>query len=325
MSPKRGNSNTTVPLEKYIQQAWNTPEVLNPFGITPSGASVDGSPVVPTLRKGCRNRIIYYIGSFNPPHLGHLALIDHVFSNTNAAVPSSSPPAPDDLNPVALIVLLHGASWVRGKLHKTPHSSSSDDEEPLHLSFAQRYRLVRQGVPDRLTRSGVWVFPEGLGDWWMFQNKLMTACRGDGFAVEFVELLGPDYVVQQRPQCSGYHGVVTSNVCRKADFVPGAVHGDQLVRLEGFGPWGRSDVGGEVRDEERMKSSVWVCEHDGRMGYRIWFVQHEAPIMDPGMSSTELRRIIADHKGKDLEERITGVAMSPELLIDSLETGREAG
>ncbi|KAF7527339.1 hypothetical protein G7054_g10496 [Neopestalotiopsis clavispora] len=375
----RSKSGETEPLEKYINQAWSRGQPIRPFG-QPSASAT--TPPVATLRKGRKNRIIYYIGSFNPPHVGHLALIDHVFSNTKASTSSSS--ADDnDLNAVALIVIPHAEYWIERKARRaameaqaakyprgrgrgksgrgrgsartgrgssTNHNHDGDDEEQkeLHLPLEQRLELVRDGVPEELIRAGVWLFPADLGAWWEVHPKLLSACADDGFDVEYVELLGPDYVRRERPQRSGMHGVVTSNVCRGADFViksddavespeegdGGREIGEDLLTLNGFtgwdlvrGPGVLTNLGHETdtqldqgQDGQKAagddKSKVFVCRSGVNLEYRIWFVQCDKPQLDPGISSTALRRLIKEVDVENLEDAVRDIAMSPTKLVE---------
>ncbi|KAK9780101.1 hypothetical protein SCAR479_03225 [Seiridium cardinale] len=317
MAPKAEEENT-APLEKYIQKAWRNRDAVNPFRSDKKAATTP----VPMLRRDCTNRIIYYIGSFNPPHLGHLALIDHVFSNTNHAssLASSTPPPAGTLNAVALF-------W-----------ATAEAQVPalhLHLDIDQRSKLLRDGIPEDLKRKGVWAFPEDLGEWWTFHPRLRDVCERDGFELEFVELLGPDYVLQAFPQCSGMHGVVTSNVCRKADFVVDTPEGGDLVTLGGFGPWDQLDrdegvelppeLKHEGSQEQKATDSVWVCQKSRNLDYRIWFVQCDKPTLDPDLSSTGLRQIVEGGELDDLEDRVRGIAMSPELLVKYVKEWKSNG
>ncbi|KAI4604160.1 hypothetical protein KJ359_000288 [Pestalotiopsis sp. 9143b] len=362
----RAKKSETAPLESYINQAWKGSHPIKPFG---ERASTDAP--VPTLRKGCKNRIIYYVGSFNPPHLGHLALVDHVFSNTKAPPRHPGPAGgsdDDSLNAVALVVIPHGEYWIARKAHraarereqakyprgrgkgkgkgksakKTFWSADEDEEEEeLHLDLEQRLQLVRGGIPEDLVRSGVWVFPADAGQWYQgVQPRLRDACRADGFEVEFVELLGPDYVKRDWPQCSGMNGVVTSNVCRAADFVTGkrpagSEVGSNLLTLNGFSDWAlvksgdkpnanaeeeaqntQDEENQEGQPEDKNSSNLWVCQGGANLAYRIWFVECEEPRLDPGMSSTGLRRLIHDVDLEVLEEVVQNIAMRPAKLVE---------
>ncbi|ETS74217.1 hypothetical protein PFICI_14083 [Pestalotiopsis fici W106-1] len=355
----RPKSGETAPLERYINQVWNGRQSVNPFGERPSTAE----PVA-TLRKGRKNRIIYYIGSFNPPHVGHLALVDHVFSNTKASL-SGGDTSADDLNAVALIVIPHGQYWLERKARRaameaeaamyprgrgrgknrghanrgarTATPKNEKEAKELQLPLEQRLELVRDGVPDDLVRSGVWLFPADLGEWWNLHPRLIRACEADGFDVEYIELLGPDYVQRDMPRSSGMHGVVTSNVCRRADFVVdspapegGGIGGD-LLTLHGYTDWALVRGGGDVakpgdepttQDQSQAgppiaidkNSKVFVCQGGKDLAYRIWFVQCDEPHLDPDISSTSLRRLIKDADVEVLEETVQNIAMSPAKL-----------
>ena len=128
----------TVPLQKFIKKAWVKETTITPF------------TAEPMLRRSKKNRIIYYIGSFNPPHLGHLALISHVFQNSQDQ---------DEFNAIAVIVLAHAEGWVKRKV--------SSDESPLHLTFDERLRLLEASITKQ-QRDWLWIFPVDVGGWWGF-------------------------------------------------------------------------------------------------------------------------------------------------------------
>lgn len=253
--------------------------------------------------------------------MGHLALIDHVFSNTNRVSTS-----PENLNAVALIAIPHNEWWIERKLYRSRQGQTRSNGADLHLKLKQRYELLNDGIPIETKRDGVWVFPGKPEDWWRFQGRMKSLCERDGFEIEFVELLGPDYVSKTQPQCSGVHGVVTSNVCRKADFVADSVaNGTELLRLRGFGAWEKlanpsadkareESMPDEIEAQKHRGSSVSVCRHNNNLEYKIWFVHCREPTLDPDMSSTDLRRAMAEADAQDLEEKARGTAMSPELL-----------
>ncbi|KAI1854207.1 hypothetical protein JX266_001348 [Neoarthrinium moseri] len=326
----------TARLDTYIQKAWKTNEQLHPFGVA-SDESAATNPAIapPTLRRGKTNRIIYYIGSFNPPHLGHQALMDHVLEHSRHE-------ADPDFNAVAIIAITHGERWVQRKLARESRTTpASPQGGGLHLPFDQRKALLEQGLPASLRRRGVWVFPRPLDDWFGFLWRLMQACQDDGFALEMHELLGPDYVEWWRPQKSGLHGVVTSDVCRPADFVvPGS---PELEDMVGFAPWervitrdggegdedgvGSSSSQGQGQEQtgelEAKKGEVWVCRESGRRSYTIRFVKCEERALDPNLSSTKLRQIIAGADTDELLDKVRGAAMSPEMLVEMVRERRK--
>ncbi|KAK8026305.1 hypothetical protein PG990_004128 [Apiospora arundinis] len=254
----------------------------------------------PSIKPFPDNRIIYYIGTFNPPHQGHIALLDHVYRHSRD---------PDSFNAVAVIVMAHGESWVRRKVR--------GDAKPLQLTFDQRRRLLEDGLDNSAQttdnmRSWLWVMPRDVNGWWAFQSKLAAACTKDGFALEFHELLGPDYVKASGPQCYAWNGVVTSNICRPADFDAG--------RRRSTDPAGRVD-GADAENEE---DEAWMCYKQQKEGreeqqYSIRYIRCKQPDLDPDMSSSKLRRIIAESAPEELAENLRGLAPNPELLIQVMQ------
>jgi hypothetical protein len=550
---KYGDGSGAAPLAHYAQKAWRDRDVRIDDALggsdlkgkkgwatsgTTEGDASHHRPDVPMLRPGVKNRILYYIGSFNPPHLGHLALADFVYAHSG----------PDtDYRAVAVVFVAHGAYWIERKAAKEARRRRDDaqarerDEQratakrdrkqakdlaaaakrrgaaaaggeqpvneepnPLVLPFAKRVELLRRGVEDLERGEGadslpmasssssmattgttttptttasasaaasaavstttaalapgkrnwLWIFPSDLDKWWMFEGRLEDACESDGFDLEFIELLGPDYVQAARPQLSGMNGIATSNVCRPADFVPepaagspsgeaGFVHVDadamdivdagasmmargadvgeggddeyrdddddeadddeadadydmvepvamsqpvlpssslslpSLKKMSGFGRWRHVEMSGfgrwrHVEMPESMEAGslkglvpadsaataeegaaagtdsttaltahsprgrvpvpptpagrVWVCNHESSKDYTLRFVECKQPSMDPDMSSTKLREILAQGgSSEDLLDRIRGIALSPELLVRFVEEEKRAG
>lgn len=473
----------TAPLAHYVQKAWRNRGMRVDDAL--GGADLhkrkkkggdaggeDAADPVPMLRGGgAKNRIVYYIGSFNPPHRGHLALADWVYAHSDAAT---------DFNAVAVIVVAHGAYWIERKAVREARkrggkakgwkvkgggqkTAAAEDPSPLVLSFERRVELLQRGVeelekgentgaaagtaattvpapdtPNTTTtttamttamggpgkRNWLWIFPDNLDEWWGFQGQLDEVCARDGFDLEFFELLGPDYVRRENPQMSGMNGVVTSNVCRPANFtptvvttlevdvnanvdvdadaadiadaeagagvtwdLPSASSSSKLHRLSGFEAWERelfpgsnegeeqhsdahtdgetreasaganpaaatssrppAEGGGAVAGEAgiplqgpsrggrapRPPGRVWVCHHLSDSDYMIRFVECERPLLDPDMSSTKLRRILAESQdGSDengsqqsLVERVRGIALCPELLVKFVDEERRRG
>lgn len=68
----------TTDLAPYIEQAeiacYGKPSITRPIFADP-----ENRYTVPQLHKNQINRIIVYVGSFKPPHLGHLEYICHTF------------------------------------------------------------------------------------------------------------------------------------------------------------------------------------------------------------------------------------------------------
>jgi hypothetical protein len=58
----------------------------------------------PLLKKGRVNRILFYIGAFNPPHRGHMIVLHHGFRECG-----------EDFNMVGALVLLKGDNYLEKK------------------------------------------------------------------------------------------------------------------------------------------------------------------------------------------------------------------
>ncbi|KAK8108329.1 uncharacterized protein PG998_010342 [Apiospora kogelbergensis] len=297
----------TAKLEKYIRKAYTRDPSIKPF------ADGGANTLPPTLRRDRKNRVIYYIGTFNPPHRGHLALLNHVYQHSRDAA---------GFHAVAVIVMAHGQSWADRKVR--------DDAKPLRLTFDQRLRLLEDGLDAHAakdTRSRLWVMPRDVNGWWAFQARLNAACAKDGFALEFHELLGPDYVKLSGPQCFAWHGVVTSNICRPADFDADGGGQQPPLPLAGFHPWqqerqqGLTDEpaeDGEGDTDPTSGDEAWMCymrTEGPRKGYSVRYIRSRQPSMDPDMSSSKLRSIIAESPPDELAENLCGLATNPELLI----------
>jgi hypothetical protein len=124
----------------------------------------------PQLRKGVMNRILVFLGSFNPPHVGHKLLLTHVFFRS------------DLKNIVAAIISLNCTRSVKNKI--------KDEPDALVLSRKERARLWE----DELLTPWSWVDPykhQSDGD---FGNALLDAVESDGSRIEFILVVGGDHI-----------------------------------------------------------------------------------------------------------------------------------
>ena len=151
----------------------------------------------PTLRSDCENRILVFPGSFNPPHLGHLALLWHAFLCT-------------DDKTIAAMFLPMGEESLAEK------SNVEDRGRSFKLSLHQRTQLLQDEVFGRFT----WVFPTAPYDTWEFMYKVQELAAADGFKVSFPSLHGGDHFDNYWGTLGwGTGSIVASNITRPLKFI----------------------------------------------------------------------------------------------------------
>ena len=167
----------------------------------------------PMLKNDRTNRILLYPGSFNPPHIGHYALLQHVFESGK------------DIGILAAIILPLDDDSVVAKCRAIGQS--------LVFGKAQRIRLWQGNGP----QDWYWVYDGSMKDWSQFRGRLTRAIVNDGFDIKFVVLTGPDYISRQASlpwDAWNCEEIIVSNVSRLADF---ATSSDTLWRLPDCEPW----------------------------------------------------------------------------------------
>ena len=124
---------------------------------------------VPLLSKDRVNRVLVYCGAFNPPHVGHLGVLNHAFQNS------------PDLNFVAGIVYPLDDEQIERK--------NIISNRCLALSEEQRSDLW-----ERDERFPAWAFaPRNkyaeIDD---FQTEIANAAKEDGYDILYSRVVGPD-------------------------------------------------------------------------------------------------------------------------------------
>lgn len=145
------------------------------------------------------NHILLYPGSFNPPHRGHQALLEHVLRN-----------AGDELCLAAAIIVPIEDDQLAAK--------NSKDERPFLLSQAKRANLWREaGIP----KDRVWVFEGSDASWRSFRAHLVKSLARDRIDLRFVLLVGPDWINSRAasdPKSWDCVDAITGDVSRPVDF-----------------------------------------------------------------------------------------------------------
>lgn len=175
---------TTAPLSRYFRLALNNP----------NAKFFENGDTEPMLHKDRTNHVLFYRGSFNPPHQGHKDALCHAFFR-----------AGNNLNIVAAVVVFTSDVHIAGKL-----AERNPGRAPLVFKKADRIRLWNSS---------------GLhGNWhccWGFEQDYLGAFRAtvaklaskDGYNIETVYILGGDYVFdaatplwERRVICCGARG-----------------------------------------------------------------------------------------------------------------------
>jgi hypothetical protein len=152
---------------------------------------------IPLLSKDRVNRVLIYLGSFNPPHVGHLGVLRHAFE--------SSP----DLNIVAGIVLQVDVQSLEWK--------SYESDRCLVLSTEQRSELWKMDA-----HFPAWAFAPNCESSGILREKIADAAKKDGYEILYVRLSGPDlwdFSSPRRHVESGCTEYMISDATRSATFL----------------------------------------------------------------------------------------------------------
>jgi hypothetical protein len=164
----------------------------------------------PILQKDRPNRILYYYGYFNPPHIAHLNLLRYIFSRTHS-----------HFNVIAAIILPLKEENCRDKFADCVDSS-------LLFSLEERVELWEKdaGFPEWAC-----VLRSGHDSDWFFE-ALKKETKKEGFDIKYVSVIGPDYA--NLAGVYNYHEeVMFSDTGRPAGFVTS----DGLLDLPRCTPW----------------------------------------------------------------------------------------
>jgi hypothetical protein len=174
----------------------------------------------PRLRPGTMNRILFYPGAFNPPHLGHLSLLQHAFEHSGS-----------EMNIIAAIVFPLDDEVLAEKME----TRSSN----MLLTKTQRVGLWRgHGLA-----SFFWVYDDSARCWTTFESRLVHDVSRDGFELEFLVLCGPDHLQDMHTFPSmpwGMRQCLVSDIGRDSDIT--STTNTTIRQLDLYGPWRRTII-----------------------------------------------------------------------------------
>lgn len=216
-------------LEYYIKEIQGCDQIFD-HGITHR---------TPLLCAGIVNRIIFYPGCFNPPHIGHLALLRHVFEHSGR-----------DMNIIAAVIFPLDDESLVGKL-----GPQNDD---IILTKRQRVKLWRgHGLADYF-----WVYEGSATSWEAFQSQLIQDVSRDGFDLKFSVLFGPDHLQNMDifpPTPWGYGECLTSDISRDAKLTEITSSGmTSMKRLDLYEPWEKTMIDCESIRKTAVSQVSWM-------------------------------------------------------------------
>jgi hypothetical protein len=202
---------STMPLSHFVREAEKicsgTSSKLPVF----SGFKSDIT--YPLLQEDVPNRILVFVGCFNPPHLGHLELLAHVFLRADShTIAAMLVPARDSVS----------KGCVKG--------------EAFTLTKIQRSVLLQDDLLSRFS----WIYGDDHKNINHFQDTMIRLANAEGYALSFTGLAGSDhYAIGEHISNLGLGwgtgDLVTSDVTRPSCLV--VASGAQPMRLRGCERW----------------------------------------------------------------------------------------
>ncbi len=223
-----------TPLALYIEQVSSHEPSFSPSPqpkvcvyppSPPDNQIFDSLHAAPMLEKTRTNQVLTYVGSFNPPHRGHLHLLKHVFMRGT-----------HDLNVVAAIIIPRSDEGVARKVKA--------EDGKFMLGIDERCLLWKQ---DLCFPPWAWVYNNSTTSFKIFSKRLIQATHKDGYSLEFIPLYGAGTASPSNPPgpVYGCKMIIVSDAARAADLQRSS------GRLKDF--WGCTRWRGMRIDEDQLR------------------------------------------------------------------------
>jgi hypothetical protein len=229
---------TSASLADYIVKAQR--EVLGDDYAKSAVFGKSSTASMPMVEKARINRVILFVGCFNPPHRAHLELLCHAFLRT------------DNVTIAAMIM----PTDTLGAKDNTRVNRSY-----LNLSKNHRTQLWDDEVLSRFA----WVWPGKLSEVEHFCDTMKSLTKADGLSMEFTSVHGPDHSVWEADNWGwGDGSVITSDITRPVEFLDDSSgKWASPPQVPGWGRWMRTrqaeDLALTPASHHCPESPCWIC------------------------------------------------------------------
>ncbi len=297
------------PLEPYVREAFLR------IGKTPRFPLFKPSNNPPQVIRDAVNHIVVYRGAFNPPHVGHLGLLQHVLLYHG-----------NGLNIVAAMVYPKNDAYIQYKNERAREKFEITQEDRCVL-WEDDHKFPN--------RAFTWKLCDGQAQ--VFARKLIEVAGKTGIRIKFIWLLGAE-LMPTRGGFSDWGGLcqdaVLSDFGRPNERFPFS----RPAQIRGYLHW--TPISYEIEREGRLLRSgtftpyhgqsplvavVWRCVSIDDSHRKIYFVAYtgnarsHAPV--EGLSSTRIRQGLREERGAELVSTMSGMALSPGLLLNKIASG----
>lgn len=297
--------------ELYLVKALQTPGVagvIDPPCAALSDARSDSSSSF-TLTKGQTNRILFFTGCFNPPHQGHLRMVQHMFDMRK------------QLNIVAILIF---SQPDEAKAINKKHGSIIVPRETRNEMWTSELESSSQHL-----RGWMWVLDSACdrktGE--KLANTLSDLIVEAGFDAQVVRLIGGDKITAARDPrldtpasafCGGNEMIIT-NAARDVDFFDRGL--DKSPRaFPGCTGWERDGL-----ENAGDPWTSWSCKSLGIPGRPLFRFVDRGEVAVDEISSTQVRQIISETPHDQLFQVLAPLVLGPTVLVEWLNGFKHLG